>query len=154
VGHRGQVVGDEEIGEPELRLQVAQQVQDLGADGDVRRRDRLSEDHQAGRERERARDRDALSLASGELMRKELGPALGQAHQIDQPDRPPRDLAGPETLVGGERLRDDGVHPPTWVELRERILEGRLHRASILLRPPPSRSSRSRPSGRSEPPVG
>ena len=48
VGDRGQVVGDEQVREPEARLQVAQQVEDLGAYRDIEGRYRLVEHHQLG----------------------------------------------------------------------------------------------------------
>ena len=51
VGDGGEVVGDEEVGQAEPRLQVAQQVEDLGADRDVERRDRLVQHDQPRRQR-------------------------------------------------------------------------------------------------------
>ena len=48
VRHRRQVVGDEEVGEAQVPLEIAQEVQDLGADGDIERGDRLVEDHEPG----------------------------------------------------------------------------------------------------------
>ena len=44
VPHDREVVRDEEIGELELRLQVFEQVDDLGLNRDVERRDRLVAD--------------------------------------------------------------------------------------------------------------
>ena len=64
-----EVVRDEEVGELELVLQVDEQVQDLGLDRDVERRDRLVGDDQLRLERERARDADTLALAARELVR-------------------------------------------------------------------------------------
>ena len=65
----GEVVGDEQIGEPELVLQVHQQVDDLRLDRHVERRHRLVADDQFGIERQRAGDADALALAAGEFVR-------------------------------------------------------------------------------------
>ena len=48
----------------EPRLQVQQQVDDLGLDRDVERRDRLVGDEQLGLDGERAGDADALALAA------------------------------------------------------------------------------------------
>ena len=61
--HR-QVVGDEQIGQLELVLQVVQQVDDLRADGHVEGADRLVADDQARVERQRAGDADALALTA------------------------------------------------------------------------------------------
>src|SRR5690554_6273575 len=66
--HDREVVRDEEIGEPELRLQLREQVEDLRLHEHVERRDGLIEDDYLGLERERPRDRDTLPLASRELV--------------------------------------------------------------------------------------
>ena len=59
--HR-EVVRDEDVGQVEVRLQVAQQVQHLRLDRDVERRDRLVADDQLGlRARARARRRCAAA---------------------------------------------------------------------------------------------
>ena len=55
--------------QPELALQVAQQVEDLRLDRDVERGDRLVGDDHLRLQRERARDADALALAARELVR-------------------------------------------------------------------------------------
>ena len=44
--HGSEVVSNEEVTQAELLLQVLQQIHDLGADGDVQRRDRLIEHNQ------------------------------------------------------------------------------------------------------------
>ena len=67
-----EVVRDEEVGEPQLVLQVGEQVEDLRLDRDVERRDRLVADDQLGMQRERARDADALALTAGEVAGKRL----------------------------------------------------------------------------------
>ena len=64
-----EIVRDENIGQPEPVLQVAEQIEDLRADRDVERRDRLVADDQFGFDRERAGDCDALTLAAGEFVR-------------------------------------------------------------------------------------
>ena len=64
-----QVVGDEDVGEAELVLQVLEQVDDLRLDRHVEGGDRLVADDELGLERERAGDADALALAAGELVR-------------------------------------------------------------------------------------
>ena len=65
--HR-EVVRDENIGKPQPLLQVAQQIEDLRANGNVERGDRLVADDQFRFDRERARDRDALALAAGKFV--------------------------------------------------------------------------------------
>ena len=69
VAHHAEVVRDEQVGEPELVLQVGEQIQDLRLDRHVERRGGLVADQQRGLDGERAGDADALALAAGELVR-------------------------------------------------------------------------------------
>ena len=79
-----QVVGDEDVGEPELALQVLEQVQDLRLDRDVERRHRLVADDQLRVDRERARDADALALAARELVREAVVVLRVEADDLQQ----------------------------------------------------------------------
>ncbi len=63
------VVGDEDVGEAELLLEVVEQVDDLSADRDVEGGDRLVGDDQLRVQRQRPGDPDPLPLAAGELVR-------------------------------------------------------------------------------------
>jgi len=66
-------------------LQLQHQVEDLRLDGDVKRGDRLVGDDEAGAERERAGDADALALAAAEGVGEtleELGTEPDQAEQF------------------------------------------------------------------------
>ena len=88
--HHGEIVRDEDVGEAEPVLQVAQQIEDLRADRDVERRDRLVADDELRLDRERARDRDALALAAGEFVRIAAREARLQPDQAQQFARPAR----------------------------------------------------------------
>ena len=77
MAHHREVVADEEVGEPELLLQVLEQVDDLRLDRDVERGDRLVADDELRVERQRPGDADALALAAGELVRVAVGEARG-----------------------------------------------------------------------------
>ena len=78
--HR-QVVGDEEEGKGELLLQVFQEIDHLGLDRNVKRRNRLVANYQLRFDRKRPRNPDPLALTAGELVRI-------SAHVIGmQPDR-------------------------------------------------------------------
>ena len=70
VANDREVVRDEDVRQPEVALQRLEQVDDLRADRDVERRDRLVENDQLRTERQRAGDADALALAAGELVRE------------------------------------------------------------------------------------
>ena len=65
-----QVVRDEDVRQPEVVLEVLEQVEDLRLHGDVERGHRLVADDQLRVHGERARDADALALAAGELVRE------------------------------------------------------------------------------------
>jgi hypothetical protein len=61
-------VGNEDVREAELRLQVLHQVDDLRLDRDVERADGLVGNHDLRVGRQRAGDADALPLAAGEFV--------------------------------------------------------------------------------------
>ena len=61
-------MGDEEVGQAELPLEIFEEVDDLGLDRDVERGDGLVGDDQFGRDGEGPGDPDALALAAGELV--------------------------------------------------------------------------------------
>ena len=65
----GEVMRNEQIRETVIALQVDQQVDHLGLDRDIQRRDRLVGHHQLGAKHQCARDRDPLALSSGKHMR-------------------------------------------------------------------------------------
>ena len=69
LSHHGQVVRDEDVREVELRLERAEQVEDLRLNGDIQRRDRLVADDQLRIQRQSACDPDPLPLAPRELVR-------------------------------------------------------------------------------------
>ena len=124
-----EVVADEQVGEPELGAQVVEQVDDLGLDRDVERRDRLVADHQLRLERERAGDADPLALAAAHLVRIALGEAPRQAAVLEQPVDPPGEPGAVLEAVHVERLADDLAHLHARVQGRVRVLEDRLHPA-------------------------
>ena len=67
-----EVVGDHDRGRVVLDLETLHQVQDLRADRDVERADRLVGDDHLRLEHQRARQRDPLPLSAGELVRVAL----------------------------------------------------------------------------------
>ena len=64
-----QVMADEQIGQVQLLAQVHEQVQDLRLDRHIEGGNRLVTDQHAGLHRQRARDTNALALATAELVR-------------------------------------------------------------------------------------
>ena len=69
IAHERHGVRDEETGEAVALLEVAQQVDDLRAYGDVECADGFVEDEELGAQGDGAGDVDALALAAGELVR-------------------------------------------------------------------------------------
>ncbi|MNF68235.1 hypothetical protein D3C84_500870 [compost metagenome] len=126
-------MGDEDEGEPHLLLQGLEQVDHLGLDGDIQRRDRLVADDHLGLQDQRPGDADALALAAGELM----GVAV---HQVGQ--KPHLGHHGPHLLLhllpgesgveGDERLGDDVADCHAWVQGGQRVLEDHLDLLALL----------------------
>ena len=79
-----QVVRDEDVREPEVALQVLEQVQDLRLHGHVERGDGLVADDQLRVDRQRARDADPLPLPAGELVREAVVVLRVQADDLEQ----------------------------------------------------------------------
>ena len=78
-----EVMGDEQITETQLLLQVLQQIHNLGADGDIQRRNWFVEDDKTGVQRQGSGNGDALSLSAAEFMREEID---GAGIEPDQPE--------------------------------------------------------------------
>ena len=108
VAHHQQVVGDEEVGQAQLLLEVVKHVDDLRLNGHVQRGDGLVADDELGIDRQCAGDADALALATGKLVGVAGGVLAVQAdvaHQL-QNALLTLLLAGVE-LVHVQRLTDD-----------------------------------------------
>jgi hypothetical protein len=82
--HDREVVADEEAGETQPVLQVGEQLEDGGLDGDVQRAGRLVGDQQRRVQRQRAGQGDALPLAAGQLARPPIGVRRRQLHRVQQ----------------------------------------------------------------------
>ncbi len=76
----GEVVRDEEVGEAEFVLQIAQQIDHLRLHRDVERGDRLVADDEARVQCERAGDADALALTAGKFVRVAVERLGAQPH--------------------------------------------------------------------------
>ena len=125
-----QVVGHEEVGQPELVLEVEHQVEDLGLNRHVQCRDWLIRDHQPRVQRQGPGDPHPLALASAEgvgVPAHVLGPQPDQPEQLGHPLDPL--LAGAHA-VGHQRLGHDVEQRPARVERREGVLEDHLHLAA------------------------
>jgi hypothetical protein len=132
VPYDGQVVGDEEIAQPEPGLEFVQQIEHAGLDGDVQRRDRLVEDHQLGFQRQRAGDADALPLAAGELRRETFCVFGIESHLAQQ-----FGYAGGDPVLGPavrrQRFGDDVTDRHPGVQSGQGVLEDHLQVAAQCL---------------------
>ena len=123
----GQVVGDEQIGQVALFLQLLQQVDDLRLDGHVQRGDRLVADDELGIQRQRAGDADALALAAGELVRiAGLVVGLQAAVVHDLVDIVVKLVLGDQVVLA-HGLADDLADRQARGQAGERVLEDDLH---------------------------
>src|SRR5258708_20170158 len=118
---------DEDVSEAELLLQVLEEIEDLGLDGDVERRHRLIEKEQLRLQRQCPGDPDALPLPA----RKAVRVAVEEADiEADQPHQLAHALGagfGRADAVDDQRLADDVKHRHARVQRAELILEYQLY---------------------------
>ena len=109
--HHREVVRDEEVAEPELALQLLEQLEDLRLHGDVERRDGLVEHDDLGFDRERPGDRDPLPLAARELARaRAASTSAGSATRSTSSPHAPgarRAVARPKLRSGSATISRD-----------------------------------------------
>ena len=111
--HR-QIVGDEQQGHAEFLLEVLDQLEDLGLDGDIEGGGRFVGDEQGRPAGQGHGDHHPLPLAAGELVRIDLHAGLGivDAGTLEQPDGLPFRLLFGHLLVQQQRFEHlvaDGV---------------------------------------------
>ncbi len=127
------VVADEQVGQPELLLQVEHEVDDLRLDRDVEGRDGLVGDDDLRVEGKRAGDAQALPLAAGEFMREACGLPGIEADPVHQMGDPLAGFRSRRASVHQDRLRDGGAHGLAGIEGSERVLEDHLDPAAGFL---------------------
>ena len=62
LSHNGQIMGNEQVGQVELVLQISQEIEDLSLDRNIQGRDRLIEHKQPWLKHKGSGDGDALAL--------------------------------------------------------------------------------------------
>ena len=125
-------MGDQQIGQSELFLQIREKVDHLGLDTDVERADRLVGDDQIGLGRQGSGDPDPLALATGELVRIAPERSVRQSDGVEQLPHPDADGGSGAQLVSADRLGDDALDALARVEAGIRVLEDHLHVAALL----------------------
>ncbi|MPL75522.1 hypothetical protein SDC9_21346 [bioreactor metagenome] len=127
--HHRQVVRDEEIGEPMVRLQPGEQGQNLRPHPHIERRDRLVEHDQPRPDDQRAGDGKALSLTAREFVDVAVA-VFGREADIAQRGIDPG--LGIRRAAGQvERLGDQPRHCLPRIEGAVGILEHHLHRGAL-----------------------
>jgi len=119
-------VGDEDVREPELRLQFAHRVQHLRLDGDVQRRDRLVTHDEVGLDRQRAGEVDPLALPAGEGVRVAVVVLWVQPHCLQEAAGAGLPPLGVEHPAGAHRFLDDRTDLHPRVQRRLGVLEDEL----------------------------
>ena len=119
-----EVVRDQQHAHPLPALDVGEQVEHLGLDGDVERGGRLVGDQQLRPSGERHRDHDALLHAAGKLERIVLQPPrrVGNAHGLEQAGGLVTRRIAAHAMVR-QRLGDLRAHRHHRIEAGGRLLE-------------------------------
>ena len=125
--HDAEVVGDEEVGEPEVALQFQQQVEHLGLHRDIEGGDGFVADDELGLEREGAGDADALTLATGKLEGVAAQRVGGQADPAQQFGGPFAAFGAAAEVLDDEGFLEDLADRVAAVEGFGGVLEDHLH---------------------------
>ena len=125
---RRQVVGDVDVGEPELVLQVEHQLEDLRAHAHVEHRDRLVGHQHLGLEDDGARDHGPLLLPAGEVggVLRQVGLGRGEPHALEGLRHPLAQLGTLRHAVDLERVPHPLLDRHRRVERRAGVLEDHL----------------------------
>ncbi len=129
VSNDREIVGDEQVRDSQVVLQLGQKVDHLRLGGDVEGAHRLVAHQQPGFEGQRPCDCNALALPAGELMgltRQDVGTQPDLSQQLHHPPFPFGPVHGG---VDGKGLTDDVGDGLLRVERRIRVLEDQLHRS-------------------------
>ena len=124
VTHHQQIMGNEQIGQTHLILQLVKHIDDLCLNGHVQCGHRLIADHKLGLHRQRPGNADTLPLTAGELMGVAVGVLGVQAHLRHQFQNPLLALRFTFVhLVHIQRLADNIGNGPTGIQRRIGILK-------------------------------
>ena len=132
--HHGGIVHDEQVGQPQLLLQLPQQVQHLGLHRHVRGTGGLVQDDHVRLRSQGAGDGDTLALTTGELLGKAGGERAGRQPASVVVTRIDREATWPFTSIVDLRVDDDPDAPAVLSHLldariaaaAERLLVGRV----------------------------
>ncbi len=132
-----EVVRDHDDGQPARLAQFGQEVDDLDARGHVERAHGLVGKQQARMTDDGTGDRDALTLAAGELVRVAGDRVGGQTDGLESFGDPRRGVRPACDAERTERLGDDPADALAGIERGVRVLEDRLDSAPEAAHPRP-----------------
>src|SRR5436853_313074 len=144
--HDGEIVGYEQVSQPQLALQLGQEVQYLGLDRDVQSGYGFIADDEPRTERERSGDADALALSARKFVRISRSGVARKTYHIEQLEYSlPRGAAalGPASMnsvliiffldsVNKDRFFDHRADGHSRIQGIERVLKYYLHLAPKL----------------------
>ena len=124
-------MGDKEIRETARLLQILQQIDDLGLDGDIKGGDRFVRNDDPGFHSQGAGNPDTLALPPAEFVGKKVCMMGGKTHSLKQiPDSFPL-LSSPRQAVNGHGFAQDGSDGHSGIEGGKRVLENHLNFSAI-----------------------
>ena len=121
-----QIVGDEQVGQAQLLLQIVKQVDNLGLDGHVQGGDGLVADDEFRLDGQGPGNADALALAAGELVGEAVGVLPVEAHHLQQLVDALLAALLIVHLVDDHALLDDGGNRHAGVQRGVGVLENNL----------------------------
>jgi hypothetical protein len=127
------IVGDKQVCEIKLLLEVFEQVEHLCLYGDVKGRDGLVSNYEFGAERKGTSNTNSLPLSTGELVRVALGMIVFQTHFTEDIDHLVRALTGRANLVDAKTFSYRAADRHTGIKRGVGILEYDLHLPSQRL---------------------
>jgi hypothetical protein len=124
--NHAEVVGDKQVRELILRLKVSKQVENLGLNANVERRDWLVQNKQLRSKDQRPGYPYPLQLPAGEFMRISSTSGGPDAHDFKSFPDPLASFAIRSKTVDAQRLSNDVGHPHPWINAGVWILKYQL----------------------------
>ena len=125
-----EVVGDEDRGDPEVALQVHEQIEDLRLNAHVERADRLVGDDQFRLAGKRRGDADALALPARKMRRQAAGQRRVESDAGKEVEHAAVAVGRRADAEAVERLAHAAADRPARIEAAVGVLEHRLHAAA------------------------
>ena len=122
------IVGNKDVGQTQIALQILQQVQHLCLNGNIQRGDGLIADDHFGVQRQRTGNADTLTAAAVQLVRVAVGETFCQGYRLHQfiHTLVQRFLIGLR-LVDFHGLGNQLTHRQAGIKRGVRVLENHLH---------------------------